>query len=263
VQVDTDQGSPITLSTDEWRTWPQPPQFGVYMALKVLPLNVSVGLIGWRKRQIKVTGDWGFPSIPPEVTQACAETVIYWITANPATHRFAGSPDSGIAPVAPRLPDERARPARRVQADDGLGGRIIGARCKAALLTLLRADSGLRVCKSSTRTPAPAIQQESIFFNRTTENDTSVALGQRKRDEDYTLEVVVSVARDGDDAQGCEERCWAIVGHVENVVRANPTLSAHGRTKFALYDGADMTPYAEGGQRIAEAVCRVAVSHRK
>lgn len=132
---------------------------------------------------------------------------------------------------------------------------------KAALLTLLQADLGSGVQVEYAH-PGPAIQQESIFFNRTTENDTSVALGQRKRDEDYTLEVVVSVARDGNDAQGCEERCWALVGHIETVVRANPSLSGTV-AKFALYDGADMTPYAEGGQRIAEAVCRVAVSHRK
>lgn len=102
VSVDTDQSSPIVLSSDEYRLWPQPPTGGVYMALKVSPLNVSVGLVGWRKRQITVTGDWGFPAIPLEVTQACAETVIYWITANPATHRFAGSPDGAPAPVSPR-----------------------------------------------------------------------------------------------------------------------------------------------------------------
>lgn len=87
VQADTDQAGPVTLSTDEWRLWPQPPSQGVYMGIKVLPLNMSVGIIGWRKRQITVTGNWGFPSIPFEVTQATAETVIHWLTGYPGGNR--------------------------------------------------------------------------------------------------------------------------------------------------------------------------------
>src|SRR6266567_6460742 len=49
IVADTDQTTTIALSTEEWRLWPQPPSQGVYMAIKVLPLNVSVGIIGWRK----------------------------------------------------------------------------------------------------------------------------------------------------------------------------------------------------------------------
>lgn len=101
VQADTDQASPITLSTDEWRLWPQPPSQGVYLGIKVLPLNVSVGIVGWRKRQIQVTGNWGFPSIPPEVAQACEETVIHWLTSYPPTLR-PDAYDSGSPVVVPR-----------------------------------------------------------------------------------------------------------------------------------------------------------------
>lgn len=102
VKVDTDQGAGIVLSTDEYRTWPQPARYGTYQALRVQPFSSQLGRVMWRNRQLAVTGDWGFPSIPPEVTQAAAETVVHWITANPAAHRFAGSPDSGVPPVAPR-----------------------------------------------------------------------------------------------------------------------------------------------------------------
>jgi hypothetical protein len=87
VFVDTDQTSVVTLTTDEWRLWPQPPSQGVFMGIKVLPLNMSVGVVGWRKRQIQVTGNWGFTSIPFEVTQACAATVIHWLTNYPAARR--------------------------------------------------------------------------------------------------------------------------------------------------------------------------------
>lgn len=96
--VDTDQSSPSTLSTDEWRLHPQPPRDGVYTAIYLCPLNVSVGMVGWRKRQLTITGNWGFPAIPGEVAEACAQTVAYWITAYPA----AGRPDLGEGVPAPQ-----------------------------------------------------------------------------------------------------------------------------------------------------------------
>jgi hypothetical protein len=99
IQVDTDQASPITLSADEWRLRPQPPRDGVYTAIYLSPLNVTVGTVGWRKRQLKITGNWGFPAIPGEVAEAAAQTVAYWITAFPA----AGRPDLGdMIPPQPR-----------------------------------------------------------------------------------------------------------------------------------------------------------------
>ena len=101
VAVDTDQPSDIVLSTDEWRLWPQPATMGVFLGVKVFPLDVSVGIVGWEKRQLQVTGDWGFPSIPFEVTQACAETVIHWVTAYPAA-RAAAAQDAAQVVVTPR-----------------------------------------------------------------------------------------------------------------------------------------------------------------
>lgn len=101
VKADTDQASPVTLSTEEWRLWPQPPTQGVFMAIKVLPLNMSVGLVGWRKRQIQITGNWGFSSIPFEATQATAETVIHWITNYPGARRV-DQVDSGLPAMSPR-----------------------------------------------------------------------------------------------------------------------------------------------------------------
>jgi hypothetical protein len=63
VIVDTDQSSPITLSTAEYRLWPRPASQGVFMAIKVVPLNVSVGprRVGV-SGNCTVTGNWGFAS---------------------------------------------------------------------------------------------------------------------------------------------------------------------------------------------------------
>lgn len=104
VIVDTDGATPTptTLTLDGYRPWPQPPSQGVYMALRIGRTSPIVdNLRSFRSRQFTVTGDWGFPSIPLEVTQACAETVIHWITSYPAM-RAAAQPDSGIVASTPR-----------------------------------------------------------------------------------------------------------------------------------------------------------------
>ena len=75
VQIDTDQASPITLSTNEWRYFPQPARDGVFQALRIVPLSRSLGPINYRNTQVKVTGTWGFAAIPDEVKLACKVAV--------------------------------------------------------------------------------------------------------------------------------------------------------------------------------------------
>lgn len=100
VVADPLEAAPYTLSGDEWRIWPQPPARGqVHLGINVLPLNMSIGIIGWRKRYITVTGNWGFANVPEQVAEACEETVIHWITSYPAANR-APQIDSGAVPVA-------------------------------------------------------------------------------------------------------------------------------------------------------------------
>lgn len=115
VIADTDQTSALTLTTGEYRLSPQPAVLGVYSAIKIFPLGVSFGVVGWRSRRFTVTGNWGFPTIPSDVVQATAETVIHWLTAYPA----AGRPDQqdfGQAVVAPRsLPMSAVDLLRRFQ----------------------------------------------------------------------------------------------------------------------------------------------------
>lgn len=101
VEIDTDTTSPTTLTTDQWRLWPRPASQGVFMAIKLLSMLGNIAPVGFRNRQLQVTGDWGFPSIPFEVTQACAETVIWWLTAYPAARAAAGQ-DASQAVVSPR-----------------------------------------------------------------------------------------------------------------------------------------------------------------
>jgi hypothetical protein len=77
VQLDTDESSATTLTTDEYRLFPQPPRDGVYTALRLQPFSYGRGR--WGHRQVSVTGNWGFASVPVDVEDACIKTVALWL----------------------------------------------------------------------------------------------------------------------------------------------------------------------------------------
>lgn len=101
VVTDTDRESPLTLLDSQFRPWPRPASNGVFMGIKISIVTMRGSYPWFTNRQIQITGDWGFPSIPYEVTQACAETVIHWITAYPAARR-PDAVDATIATATPR-----------------------------------------------------------------------------------------------------------------------------------------------------------------
>lgn len=95
VELDTDTASPSTLPAGDWRVGPKPAIYGVY---EWLELNAQ--LSGrWRTREVRVTGTWGFPSVPAAVEHACVVTVRSWLTRE-AGFAFADDP-AGVAPPGP------------------------------------------------------------------------------------------------------------------------------------------------------------------
>lgn len=139
---------------------------------------------------------------------------------------------------------------------------------KATLLTLLQADSGLSGVGITYADPGAEITQECVFYGRTIETEKPVEMGQRSQREAYDVEAYIYVAQDGNDPQACEERCWALVARLESVVRANNgpqgALTAVTPGGWVVMAGTDMTPFiAQGGQRVAEALCRVHVEAKK
>lgn len=134
-------------------------------------------------------------------------------------------------------------------------------KVKKALLELLQANAELAGVQISYGHPGAQIQQEAIYFHRTIEQEVAAALGHRRRDEDYTVELVVDVVQDGQDVQAPEERCWALVAVVENIVRENAAMAEV--SGWVVFAGAEMGPVYYESQILAEAVCKIHVKHRK
>jgi hypothetical protein len=83
IQIDTDI-SAITLSTDEYRLAPITAPDGVYTGVRLAPLSLAVGRVMWRNRQVQITGNWGFASVPEDVKHWTLVTVAEWLRKDAA-----------------------------------------------------------------------------------------------------------------------------------------------------------------------------------
>lgn len=72
IVVDPDDGSPTTLTAAQYRLRPIPATHGVYTKVK-LSATLSVPTPGpaFDDRVVRITGDWGFASVPGDVQHAC------------------------------------------------------------------------------------------------------------------------------------------------------------------------------------------------
>ncbi len=103
VTIDADQpGGGIAISVDEWRPWPVPPRDGTYLALRLQPFSAKLGRVMWNNRRVDVVGAWGFTAIPSDVVQACAITVVHWLTVNVAAFRSPDNHGAALPGVVPQ-----------------------------------------------------------------------------------------------------------------------------------------------------------------
>lgn len=80
VRLDSDQTSPTTLTTDEYRLWPRPSRDGTYQALRIRPWSIVSP--SWQfpdVREVEVTGTWGFSAVPEDVKHTALVTVATWL----------------------------------------------------------------------------------------------------------------------------------------------------------------------------------------
>ena len=99
---------------------------------------------------------------------------------------------------------------------------------KAALLTLLQADSTLSSIQVTFGDPGGAVRREHIFLgdvHSSGQDPESLATGRRRRVESYLLDVVVSVQSKPQGLQENEQRAVTLASAVENVVADYPTLN--------------------------------------
>jgi hypothetical protein len=92
VRLDTDLATPRTLTSSEWRPWPIPASNGVVTAIRVFPLSYGSASY-FKDRQIEVTAEWGWPSVPADVEHACVVTVSIWLRRDIASFSTTYSMD--------------------------------------------------------------------------------------------------------------------------------------------------------------------------
>lgn len=100
---------------------------------------------------------------------------------------------------------------------------------KAALLALMRAEPALSGVQVEWSHPgADLIEPECVYLGDVNVDERAKVLGNRRRDESYALEVVVTVELPGMTPQEVEQRCWTLVGGVRAAVDDNETLGLDG-----------------------------------
>lgn len=71
VVVDSDTDSPTTLTSDEYRLWPIPSEWGVYSHLHLVGISNERGVADYPMyREVEVSGVWGWSAVPDVVERA-------------------------------------------------------------------------------------------------------------------------------------------------------------------------------------------------
>lgn len=99
-------------------------------------------------------------------------------------------------------------------------------------------------------------------YHRTTSSLAMVAGGgQFWLQENYTIEVVVSVYRGGDQAETVDERCAQLVACVENAVRTDPSLGGVVTEARPVEEQSEPSWDEEGRGRFTVSTLQIAVTN--
>lgn len=92
VRLDIDEASPTTLTSSDYRLYPNPASEGVYTAIRLAPYLIHSST-RWQQRLVEITGTWGFASVPEEVKHWTIVTVALWLRRDVATFESTFSID--------------------------------------------------------------------------------------------------------------------------------------------------------------------------
>src|SRR5262245_23490013 len=97
---------------------------------------------------------------------------------------------------------------------------------KAALVSALQANPDLSDVQVTYGPPFPSPQREFICVTAADGEQEWAAMGfgSETRKEEFDLTVLISVLREGQDAQAADQRCFALFSEVEAQIRFDPTL---------------------------------------
>lgn len=98
VERDTDTDSPVELASTDYAVDPLPSDHGVYTHLRLARRSS-------KRRQVTVTGDWGYLSVPPDVEMWCQVTVNHWLKAEVSAFTRGFDVDAGRFTSPQALPE--------------------------------------------------------------------------------------------------------------------------------------------------------------
>lgn len=132
---------------------------------------------------------------------------------------------------------------------------------KAALVALLQADPNLAAVQVSYGVLARNVEHETVEVGGISwdEEDWS-ALGNRRKDETYSVALFIYVTKPGNTQQEATERALQLLGYVETLLRNNVVMAGVLWAQVVPLEVAE-APGEEGGMALVKA--NVVVKARK
>lgn len=131
---------------------------------------------------------------------------------------------------------------------------------KANLVAQLQGRPGLSGIQVTNGPPLPAPQREFIWVGNA-EGEQVIAGFSGPRHEEYGVEVVISVIREGIDTPAADTRCFALFAELEQQLRTDSTVN--GAVSFAEVGAFRLSERAsaDGMNRESELVVTVNCKH--
>lgn len=133
---------------------------------------------------------------------------------------------------------------------------------KQALLDLLSARPGMDGAKITWAVPSGQVERDWVSLDDVTGRQAPARLGRQAREEEYTVQITVTVVRPAvDTPQSVASRCFALVAEIENLLRENPTIGVNSLVHTYI-TRTDLVERNDGDQREARALVDVFVVAR-
>lgn len=134
---------------------------------------------------------------------------------------------------------------------------------KAAVAQLLRTRPGLTGVQVSVGHPGQSIEPDCLIVSVVTgARQEARSIGGRHRDEDYTLDVIVSVARTDEDQETVTARAYELLAEIEDALRDDPNLGGLTTKWVEVAGWSEVEAYSLDFGRTTELTAHLGVSAR-